>query len=175
MGNIIPIKPQEVIQEIIHRNDFFPGNSIYPLLIYKKVFDFIDQSTEAVQKFLKKNGWINSWVDSIYPYHHYHSNTHEALVVFRGSASVQIGGENGAIYVIAQNDVIIFPAGVSHKNLESSEDFTTIGAYPFDVHYDMYYGNADEYLEAEKNVKRVGLPLTDPVFGKNGLLFDFWK
>lgn len=175
MNGIIPRKPQEVIQKIIHRNGFFPGNSIYPLLIYKNVFHFTNQSTEAIEKFLKENDWVNSWVDSIYPYHHYHSNTHEALVIFRGSASVQIGGEDGAIFVIAQNDVIIFPAGVSHKNIGSSDDFTTIGAYPFNVHYDMNYGDAIEYLAAEKNIRQVGLPFTDPVFGKNGLLFDFWK
>lgn len=175
MNKIIPIIPKKIIHQVISRNGLFPGNSKYPLLIYKNVFNFTDQTTKQLQEFLNNNHWIKSWVDSIYPYHHYHSNTHEALVVFSGDANVQIGGENGDIFEIVEGDIIIFPAGVSHKNVKSSEDFTVIGSYPFDVEYDMNYGKDIEYPKVEENIKRVGLPAADPVFGKNGLLFNYWK
>ncbi|HHF7344544.1 TPA: cupin domain-containing protein [Legionella feeleii] len=168
-------QPKEVIHELIRKNGYFPNNPEYPFLVYKNMAAFTDQTPDAIQAFLRHNQWINSWVDGIYKNHHYHSNTHELLVVIAGDCQVQIGGDQGKIYEIARGDIIILPAGVAHKNTGSSSDFKCIGAYPFDVECDMNYGKAEEHPQVVDNIKRVGLPARDPVFGAEGLLFDYWK
>lgn len=66
-------------------------------------------------------------------------NTHEVLV------AVEIREPQGRILEIQEGDALIIPAGVSHKNYQASEDFKCIGAYPFNVQYDMNYGKACEY------------------------------
>ncbi|WP_131783376.1 cupin domain-containing protein [Legionella gresilensis] len=175
MNNLLPKQPEEIIHDLILAQNDFPNNAQYPLLIYKQVFKFANQSPEEIQHYLKQNHWINSWVDSIYSYHHYHSNTHEALVIIAGDCKVQIGGDSGNIYNIAKGDVIIFPAGVSHKNISASPDFKCIGSYPNDVDYDVNYGRADEHPRVDMNIKKVGLPKADPVFGNDGLIFNYWK
>jgi uncharacterized protein YjlB len=175
MNTLKPTTPKEVIHEIFLPNNFFPNNQKYPLLIYKQVFIFTNESPAQIQQFLKENSWRNAWVDGIYDFDHYHSNTHEVLIIIEGNCNVQIGGPNYKHYEICQGDVIILPAGVAHKNLGSSQNFKCIGAYPFDVKYDMHYGKADEHPKVDETIKKVKLPKCDPIFGKNGLLFEFWK
>lgn len=168
-------KSPEVISQIIKPNGNFPNNAQYPLLIYKNVLEMADEKPSNIEDFFKENGWVNSWVDSIYDFQHYHSNTHEALVIFEGNCTIEIGGDQGVFFEITKGDVIIFPAGVSHKNVKSSNDFTTVGAYPFDVDYDMNYGKVEEHPRVDNNIQNVKLPETDPIFGKNGLLFKYWN
>ncbi len=167
-------RPDEVIHTIITPDGYFPGNLHFPLLIYKKVSFLIGQMPQAIQAWLKKNDWGYSWVNGIYDYHHYHSNTHETLVVISGECQVQIGGNNGKSYTVQEGDVLILPAGVAHKGLSASSDFRCIGAYPFDVGCDLYYGKSDESLVALERIKKVGLPNKDPIFGEHGLMFDYW-
>jgi len=175
MNIIIPRPPREIIDDVISSNDLFPNNSRYPLLIYRQTFTFRNEPAQDIQQFLHQNGWINSWVDGIYDYHHYHSNTHETLVIIQGNCQLQAGGEKGRIYYVSQGDVIIIPAGVSHKNMDSSYDFKCIGAYPVQIDYDMNYGKEEEHPQVDINIKKVGLPEYDPVFGKEGLIFSYWK
>ncbi len=172
---ILAQQPKQLINELIPSMGYFPNNSHYPFLVYKEVFHFTEEAPDLIQRFLEKNLWINSWVDTIYPMHHYHSNTHEALVVTKGSCQVQIGGDKGTIHRVESGDVIIFPAGVAHKNLSSSPDFQCIGAYPEDIEYDICYGRAEEHPQVDEQIKKVGLPASNPAFGPRGLLFNFWK
>ena len=46
--------------------------------------------------------------------------------------------------------------------MHMSDNFQCIGAYPFEVEYDMRYGTAEEYPEALDSIKQVGLPKKDP-------------
>ncbi|WP_250123845.1 cupin domain-containing protein [Chroococcidiopsis sp. CCMEE 29] len=65
------------------------------------------------------------------PNHHYHSTAHEVLGISRGKAAVRLGGDaRGQTFEVRAGDVIIIPAGVAHKNLDSSSDFLVVGAYP---------------------------------------------
>jgi len=173
MDVLSPKVPKEVVHDLVLPQDYFPNNSQYPLLIYKQVLDY--PNPEAVKRLLKENHWINSWANSIYDYHHYHSNTHETLVIIAGHCKVQMGGPKGAVYDVAQGDVIILPAGVAHKNVRSSSDFECIGSYPINDDYDMNYGTAEEHPQVDRNIEQVALPNSDPVFGTQGLLFNYWK
>src|SRR5436309_338392 len=100
----------EIIQKMIAPQGYFPGNPYYPLLIYKKALADMNESPRAIQLRLEKNNWCDSWIDSIYDFHHYHSKTHEVLVIISGDCQVQFGGENGLIDTVNQNDVVIIPA-----------------------------------------------------------------
>lgn len=175
MQTIKVLTPKKIIHETISRIGNFPNNSIYPLLIYKRVLDLSDVNGNDIQEFLDKNGWSKSWTDGIYDYRHYHSNTHEVLVIIAGACTVEFGGNTNNHFDVQKGDVIIIPAGVSHRNLASSADFKCVGAYPFDIEYDMNYGTAEEYTAAVTRIKQVGIPCSDPIFGKNGPLFDYWR
>ncbi|MBA2657346.1 MAG: cupin domain-containing protein [Tatlockia sp.] len=166
---------QDLIHELIAANGNFPNNSRFPLMIYRQVFPVPKLSPESIQSLLHHNQWINSWVNGIYDYHHYHSNTHEALIICAGSCNVQIGGFDGKIYEVFKGDAIIFPAGVSHKNVGSTRDFLCVGSYPLDIKYDMNYGLADEHPKVDLNISQVNLPASDPIYGVNGILFNYWK
>ena len=86
------------------------------------------------------NGWGGSWRNGIFPFHHYHSTSHEVLGIARGSARVRFGGEKGQTVEVAAGDVVVIPAGVGHKNEGSSPDLLVIGAYPEGRDYDLCRG-----------------------------------
>lgn len=167
--------PREIIHTIIPACDYFPGNAELPLLIYKHSISQISGSAQNIQTLLQNNHWGSSWIDCIYDFHHYHSNTHETLVILSGTCMVQFGGDKGITYIVEPGDVVIIPAGVAHKSIEMRDEFQCIGAYPYDIGYDMNYGTAKEYEKAVTSVPLVALPQKDPMFGEQGLLFEYWK
>lgn len=144
-----------------------PHNPNLPLLIYRNVLE--ETATDSIGLLLRKNDWHKIWVDGIYNFSHFHSNIHEVLALSEGQAQVEFGDER--IIEVQAGDVIFIPAGVPHKNLKSSNDFLVVGGYPFDIDYDMCK-KMDE--KARKAIQNVKLPMTDPIFGKNGPLFKYW-
>lgn len=151
-------------------------NSRLPVLLYPGVLNLPkNDPATAVEALLHDNQWGNDWRNGIFSYHHYHSTAHEALFVYSGSAKVQLGGENGLIETIGMGDVIVIPAGVGHKNLGSSSDFRVIGAYPPQQNVDMNYGRPGERPRVDANIARLALPVTDPLFGRQGPLLEHWQ
>lgn len=165
------------IREVYHVNDngIFPNNEL-PVVIYKRVLDlpFLFPSN-AVRKLFKSNNWKNSWKSGVYQYHHYHSITHEVMGVTDGSTTLLLGGESGVRIEIGEGDVIIIPAGVAHRNLGEENQITCIGAYPEGKEFDMNYGKTGERPPTDNNIKKVPMPLTDPVFGLNSGIAEYWK
>lgn len=164
----------EIISMLIEAEDHIPNNSKYPFLIYRNVFKENKLDENDIKNLLKQNEWVRSWTDSIYDYSHYHSNNHEVLVIANGFGKVQIGGDNGKIFKIETGDVLIIPAGVAHKSIELSSDFSCVGAYAFDVQYDICDEDQSE-LKAKKNIQKVKLPKFDPIYRDTGYLFHYWK
>ena len=157
-------------------NGLIPNNPRLPLLIYHNAIRLRDDDpASAVERILAGNKWGASWRNGIYPYHHYHSTAHEVLVVTRGSARVQLGGEKGITQKIHPGDVILIPAGVGHKNLGASNDLEIVGAYPKGQDWDMNCGKRTERPRADQNIARVRLPETDPIYGADGPLLDYWR
>jgi len=158
------------------KDDGIIPNSKLPLLLYQGVIALSENDPAHIfEELFEENGWGDSWRNGIYSYHHYHSTAHEVLGIYRGSAKVQLGGEQGTIQNVRAGDVIVIPAGVAHKNLGSSDDFGVLGAYPKGHDWDMNYGKPGERPRADQNIARVSLPKMDPVFGKNGPLADKWR
>ncbi|MGI2251599.1 cupin domain-containing protein [Staphylococcus cohnii] len=152
-------------------DDSIPNNSRYALLLYKNVI----KPKESPLDILSKNNWSNAWRGGIFPTHHYHSNTHEVLIVVSGKATVQLGGELGPHVDIQQGDVIIIPAGFGHKLVHSHHDFAVIGAYPNGNDCDFCTGKPDEWPQNLENIKNISLPDTDPIYGKDGPLYKYWQ
>ena len=141
----------------LKENKNFP-NSPLPVLIYKKAINLPDQKNHAadiIQQTLLHNGWKNSWRNGIYNFHHFHSNTHECLVVASGKAKVFLGGPSGRSINLKAGDAVILPAGTAHKCIESSNDFLCVGAYPQDKDYDIKRGEASELKETKENIDTI--------------------
>jgi uncharacterized protein YjlB len=175
--SVAPVKTKEprVITRLLKDAVTIP-NSRLPVLIYQGALDLPkDDPASAIEALIHAHQWGNDWRNGLFTYHHYHSTAHEALLVFGGSAKVQLGGENGVIETIGAGDVIIIPAGVGHKNLGSSGDFNVVGAYPPRQNVDMKYGKPGERPRVDENIARVELPTTDLVFGKIGPLLEHWR
>lgn len=166
----------KIFQFLIKQNGFFPNNAALPVLLYKGALHLPDEDKdELVKEVFQQNGWGNNWVDGIYDYHHYHSTTHEVLGVIQGKCTVLLGGERSIKQVLEEGDVLVLPAGVAHKNLESTDDFTCVGGYPKGAGFDLNYGKKEEHPSVDENIKKVPLPETDPLYGKEGPLLDNWK
>jgi uncharacterized protein YjlB len=151
-----------------------PNNRLH-LLLYRGVLPIAgeDPATRVVEVFAANN-WTNSWRNGIYPFHHYHSTSHEVLGVYRGSVTVRLGGEQGRDFNVRAGDVIVIPAGVGHKNLGASDDFGVVGAYPDGRDWDLLTGKPGERPQADKNIASLPIPDNDPVFGAEGPLRGIW-
>ena len=150
-------------------------NSVLPLLLYERAVRLqSDDPASVFEELFAENGWTNSWRNGIYDYHHYHSNTHEVLGIYRGTVSVQLGGDAGVVKRVSAGDVIIIPAGVAHKNLGASPDLGVVGAYPEGTEPDLLEDEPDQREKARARIKGVSVPGMDPVYGADGPLTKHW-
>lgn len=151
-------------------------NSKLPLLLYRQAFgrDNEDDAAAWLEDTFADNDWGNAWRNGVYDYHHYHSITHEVLGVYSGRARLQLGGEQGTAVEVKAGDVIVIPAGVGHKRLQSSGDFGVVGAYPGGSGYDLKKGRDGERPEADRNIANVPLPGADPLQGERGGVVTIW-
>lgn len=154
----------------------FPNNAELPLLIYKRAIDERSASAPEIIRLFEKNGWANAWTNGIYDYHHFHSNTHEVLGVAAGEATIQFGGTDGIVEELGKGDVVLIPAGVAHKCIHATEDFSVVGAYPGGQDYDLQTAEEGETnKEAFENNTNVSVPEKDPVYGNDGPLIEYWQ
>jgi uncharacterized protein YjlB len=166
----------EILSWFIEENEGFPNNSRLPVLLYTSALPFKGKdSSNDVDYLFRQNGWEDTWIDGVHDYHHYHSTAHEVLGIGEGSARIQLGGPFGVVFKVRKGDVLFIPAGVAHKCIIATEDFKCVGAYPKGQKYDMNFGKSDERPDADRNIKAVPLPGTDPVFGRSGPLLENWK
>ncbi|MGQ8337896.1 hypothetical protein ACUNWD_15205 [Sunxiuqinia sp. A32] len=167
---------QDIITLLIEPDGNFPNNSALPVLLYKQAFDFsLKQGPEIIESIFHENNWGNSWRNGIYSFHHYHAKAHEALGVYHGWAKVQLGGPKGEIVRIEKGDLVLLPAGVSHKKIDSGDGFAVVGAYPPGQTPDMNYGKDGERPKTDNLIKNVPVPTTDPLMGKDGGLREIWQ
>jgi len=165
-----------VLIHLIKENAPFPNNGHLALVVYQGAFSLQGALDPGlIEKTFSKHGWVGSWRNGLYPFHHYHSTAHEVLGIYSGSVRVQFGGEEGLKLVASPGDVLILPAGLAHKNLWSSHDFRVVGAYPRGTTWDMNYGKTGERPGADENIARVPLPENDPVYGEEGVLLKHWN
>ena len=148
----------------------FPNSPALPVLLYRKAFAGADCAAAAIERRFINNGWGGAWCDGLYAFHHYHSRGHEALGVCKGWVRVQLGGDAGEVVRLEAGDAVVLPAGVAHKKIEASPDFSVVGAYPPGQWPDMNTGKPGERAAAERVIAALPHPATDPVEGTGGPL-----
>ena len=152
-----------------------PNNPALPLLVYPGALQLPGEDPAAAcEAVFEANGWGGAWRDGIYPFAHYHSTAHEVLGICRGEASVRFGGAAGIVLAVRPGDVLAIPAGVGHQNLGAGADLLVVGAYPAGQRWDLCYGKPEERPRALRNIARVPLPSTDPLYGPAGPLIERW-
>lgn len=150
-------------------------NSALPLLFYEEAVSRGAADPEAMEALFAANGWPPAWRASVFTYHHYHSTAHETLGVASGSARLMLGGPEGREFDVEPGDVIVIPAGVAHRRLDSSGDFLVVGCYPPGQDWDLLRGDVGDRPHADHNIARVPQPTTDPVGGAGGPLLSHWR
>ena len=173
------LHPAPVVeQHLLKDNGAIPNNPRLPLLIYRGVLRLPGDDPAAVcEQIFARWNWKGSWRNGIYPFHHYHSTSHEVLGVYAGHANVRLGGEGGGGIeaVLAAGDVVVIPAGVGHRNLGASGDFGVVGAYPDGHTWDLLRGRPGERPQADRNIAALPLPVNDPLYGLDGPLREVWQ
>jgi uncharacterized protein YjlB len=138
----------------------------WPLLVYPQVSAEI--SPEYFENLFTRNRWPAAWRNGVFPFHHYHPNSHEALGVYEGEVTVQFGGDQGVTVTARPGDVIVLPAGTAHKKLSARGALGIVGAYPEG-------SRPDTKMGFEKRGGEAPLPACDPVHGPGGPLFTYWR
>lgn len=170
-----PVQSINIGRHLLIDDGQFPNNALLPLLVYPAVLRLPKHAHgQAVEELFESNSWNNTWQDSVYDFHHYHSTAHEVLGIFRGSARIQFGGPSGVVMLLEKGDVVIIPAGVAHKAIDVYDHFTCVGSYPKGQEYDMNYGHNHERTQAIENIRNLPLPKADPIFGYDGPLLTNW-
>jgi len=170
--------PNEPVCVVAHR--LAPGGAIpnhprWPLLVYPSAVAVEGTDPAAMfEALFHRNRWPAAWRNGVFPFHHFHSNAHEALGVYSGEVTVQFGGENGVILTARPGDVIVLPAGTGHKKLSSHGALGIVGAYPAGQHPDMRTPLLSAAASSTEAVAAVPLPECDPVYGAGGPLFRHW-
>lgn len=153
-----------------------PNHPRWPLLVYPGAVAVAGADPAAAfERLFARNRWPAAWRNGVYPFHHYHSDGHEALGVYSGEVTVLFGGEGGIEVTARPGDVIVLPAGTGHKKLSSKGSLGVVGAYPDGRHPDLCVAKVANAERAAENVARVPLPAADPVFGADGPLFGYWR
>jgi len=162
-------------EEFYFNDDGTIPNSRLPVLIYRDAFvDKLDEGAAWLEKKFAANNWTNSWRNGIYPYHHYHSTTHEVLGVYAGSAILKLGGEEGVNVSVIAGDVLVIPVGVGHKCIEN-DHVGIVGAYPDGRDWDVCKGEPDERPAADERIAALTVPLTDPLWGTTAGVPILWR
>lgn len=158
----------------LSRNGWMPNNERLPVLLYRDAFDVAGSDPAAlIERIFERNGWPPQWRDGVFDFHHYHSTAHEVLGFAAGHARLMLGGENGHEITVHAGDVAVLPTGTGHCNLQSSEDFLVVGAYPAGQDWDIC--RTAPTTSDMQRMLHLPFPELDPLTGKSGALTREWR
>lgn len=155
-------------------DDRTPNNRLLPLVVMRNTAAALSEDPALwFENTFTSHGWSGTWRWTVYPYQHFHSTNHEVLGVFRGDATLKLGGEHGTEFKVRVGDVLVLPAGTGHMRIDASEDFQVVGAYPEGKEPDLILPGYDLFA-ARRRIADVPLPRADPVHGPEGPLRVHW-
>jgi uncharacterized protein YjlB len=164
-----------VITHFLASAGAIPNHPRWPLLVYPGAVAIEGADPAAAfEEMFDRNRWPAAWRNGVLPFHHFHSNAHEALGVYCGEVTVQFGGDTGVAVTARHGDVILLPAGTGHKKISSRGTLGIVGAYPAGQHPDMLTPLLSKVHRSTQTVAGVPLPDCDPVYGAGGPLFKYW-
>lgn len=153
-----------------------PNHPRWPLLVYPAAVKLSGPDPAAIfEDLFARNRWPAAWRNGVFPFHHYHSDGHEALGVYSGEVTVQFGGDAGVTITAKPGGVIVLPAGTGHRKRSSRGSLGIVGAYPDGCRPTTCVPPLERYGNSANTVVAVPLPACDPVHGAGGPLFDYWK
>lgn len=158
----------EIASFLLTENGWLPNNDRLPVVIYHAALE--GKSDELARRFealFAANGWTPDWRDGIFDYHHYHSTAHEALGVFAGTATLELGGSGARQVEVAAGDALMLPVGTGHRCISASDDFQVVGAYPLGQDWDICRDAPDDAARAR--MAALPDPCLDPVTGASGV------
>jgi len=174
--NLTPLSSLTISTYHIPAHGLIPNTSIQhkPLLIYRSAFPPSATASQIESHLLSTGAVQPQWRYTMYSSTHFHSTTHEVLVVASGSAKVCFGGEQNPGRVetrLEKGDVVVVPAGVGHRLLEDEGRFLMVGSYPRGCAWDMCYGRVGEE-EKVMGIGGLGWFEKDPVYGEKGPVLE---
>ena len=164
-------------QLFFQTSEGIPNNRTLPVVVQHDVAEIVEDPA-GCERLFRSHGWGGTWRNGIFPFHHFHSNAHEALGIVSGAARVTLGGPDGETLDVRAGDVLVLPAGTGHKREDAGSGLLVIGAYPpGQENYDLLRGDPSELDKARRNIAAVALPDTDPVLGADGGLrsIEAWR
>ena len=168
------MQAEDIVIHALPKIGEFPNNPDCPLLVYPAVI--APTGTGLATRFeelFTANGWPAAWRNGVFPFHHWHSNAHEVLGIYSGQVTVQFGGDQGVSIEAGPGDVVVVPAGVSHKRIALRGSLGVVGAYPSGQSPD--HCQPGDTTGSAARISRVSRPEGDPVFGANGPLCTLWS
>ena len=167
-------RPAAIETRYFEDDGVIPNNPRLPVVLMRGAFD-PGLGAAAVGDLHRRNGWGGAWVYTVFDYHHWHPDAHEALSVSRGRATLCLCGPGGETFDLSAGDALVLPAGTGHCRLEASPDFEVCGAYPpGQEDYSTRRARAEERGDGPALIARVPRPETDPLFGAEGPLMREW-
>jgi uncharacterized protein YjlB len=163
----------QVVTHLLAADGAIPNHPRWPLLVYPGVLK--DVTPEAFEELFNRNRWPAAWRNGVFPFHHYHPNSHEALGVYEGEVTVQFGGDGGVRLTAKPGDVIVLPAGTGHKKISARGAIGIVGAYPEGSDPSTCMPPLASSKSNMKKIALVPLPACDPVHGPGGPLFTYWR
>ena len=144
-----------------------PNHPRFPVLVYRSV-DAAAEGADSARALVAAHGWGGAWVDGVFPFHHFHSTSHEVLLVVTGRATLELGGTQGRPFAVSAGDVLVLPAGTGHRRADASGGFAVVGAYPAGQEdYDLLRGDDPaEVAAARERIAALPAPPQDPVGGE---------
>jgi uncharacterized protein YjlB len=168
--------PGKVVAHLLAAGGAIPNHPRWPLLIYPGAVTIAGADPAAqFEELFTRNGWPAAWRDGVLPFHHYHSNAHEALGIYSGEVTVLFGGDGGVALTARPGDVVVLPAGTGHKKLSETGALGVVGAYPRGAQPDTCLPPFARAGKRAATTAQVALPRCDPVFGEKGPLFEHWR
>ncbi|KAL5356125.1 hypothetical protein BJX96DRAFT_162212 [Aspergillus floccosus] len=165
----------------IGKGKFVPNNPL-PALVYRNVLPQL-LSSETAQAFCEANQWEKRGEWGPFWDAHFHPNTHECYAIIQGSSRLVLRRERhdanlGGVEVdVKAGDVVVVPAGVSHRSLTAEGGYRYIGVYPkacLKWRNNWCKGKENMAL-LEDEISKVIIPSHDPVYGEDGPLPVLWR
>jgi uncharacterized protein YjlB len=156
--------------------------SPHPTLVYRDAFQIQETEPEeqrlVIESVVRRHHWHLNWIedDAVFEYPHYHSTSHEVLMVLGRPGVIRVGGTRGMDLPVQAGYLIAIPAGVVHQRIEGGPGFIVAGLYPVEMTWDLLEeGNPVHLATARKNIPKVPLPQSDPLWGTHGPIMRHWQ